>query len=632
MSSPAAATSENFPLPARLFGDGTAGTTAGTRGDLMLPLFGNERGMVYSDVQGKYYRDNSWFGGIAGGFRQLFGSYLLGGFLFVDRSESSHGTHFWSLNPGIEGMGPQWDTHLNGYFPVNNSSKTFNRVWAEELGDYRFVNFSEHKQFDHILVDTETAGRGVDAEIGYRVPQLNNLRLALGGYYFNFQDINDMRGIIGTVEYPFNDRVSVLAQDSYDNLHNNTFLITVRLRFGAINPQEGHMLEPIRRNLGTLDSGTSIPTERAWVDTGPNFVKKDHIWFFKPGGEVFNASNGLGNCTAERPCTNIDFTQEEIDSINALDAGSSLYLASGDYLLGGLSGSGTISLNTGQSLEGRSSNFVTPAADGEVRLLGGMIMNGSSLLANVTLHPLNSSLATFEQDKPFPQFFFSHNIGVEMNGSSNLLENTRVGTLGDLNGYHTGVVVNNSRYTLIIGSQINAGATNETARGIVANNAFLEIRNSNIQVRGLGNDRQGQFNIIAQGIVMRGQSELFADKTNINVRADSTTAPRTIAEGIIANDLSVINVIRSAFLINATQNRPFSDAIATAIVNNTFIPAGLNFQKTSHVIENRISVFAGTTVTGDARAVGINDSKINTIPLIAEDNRFFLLTFDRRNA
>lgn len=34
--------------------------------------------------------------------RYFFGSYLLGGFLFVDRSESSHGTHLGSLNPGLE--------------------------------------------------------------------------------------------------------------------------------------------------------------------------------------------------------------------------------------------------------------------------------------------------------------------------------------------------------------------------------------------------------------------------------------------------------------------------------------------------------------------------------------------------
>ncbi|WP_131762266.1 hypothetical protein [Legionella jamestowniensis] len=34
--------------------------------------------------------------------RYFFGSYLLGGFLFVDRSESSHGTHLGSLNPGFE--------------------------------------------------------------------------------------------------------------------------------------------------------------------------------------------------------------------------------------------------------------------------------------------------------------------------------------------------------------------------------------------------------------------------------------------------------------------------------------------------------------------------------------------------
>ncbi|WP_147292378.1 hypothetical protein [Legionella hackeliae] len=560
--------SDAFPLPARLLGDGTAGTTAGTRGDLMLPLLGSERGIVYGDLQGKYYRDESWFGGLAGGFRQTFGRTIIGSYLFADRSESANSQHFWSLNPGIEAMNAQWDAHLNGYFPVGDRSKTLNSAWADTLGNYNFVSFAGHRQFDHIFVDTETAGRGCDAEVGYRVQPLNNLRVAVGGYYFNFQDMNNMRGVIGTLEYPFNERVSVLAQDSYDNLQNNTFMLTVRLRFGAINPQEGHMLDPIRRNLGTLDRGTSIPTQRAWIDTGANLVEKDRLWFFKPGGETFDAAKGLANCTAEHPCTSAQLTQFEVDTINNLAPNSTLNLSTGVYLLDP-TGNERLSLRRGQNIDGRTSDFVKEAVGNEKpSLIGGLDLDGFNNVSNIFL----DSTITSVTPKNLVPNQAAQSVGEIIKGNATL----RNVSIGVRSTYNLGIdilSINGARPIVsLVNSTVFARSNNSrTVTTIRANNANLNIHGGAILTRAI-NAQVGLLPVVATGIELNGRSELKminGTVETIAVTATSNLVPIMTAQGLVVNDTSTFQISNlSLFTIRGISDEPAPTLIRAMGINN----------------------------------------------------------------
>lgn len=611
-----------FPLPARLLGDGTAGTTAGSRGDFMLPLFGSERGMVYGGLQGKYYRHDSWFGGIAGGFRQTFGSNIFGGYVFADHNESTSNKRFFSLNPGIEGMNAQWDAHLNGYFPVGSRSKIFSSVWADEVGDYRFVSFSEHKQFDHLFVDTETAGRGIDAEVGYRVLPLNNLRLALGGYYFNFKEMNDMRGIIGTVEYPFNDRVTLLAQDSYDNLHDNTFMLTVRLRFGAINPQEGRMLDPVRRNLGTLDKGTSIPTERAWIDNGANLVEKDHIWFFKPGGENFDAAKGLSNCTAEHPCTSTELTQSEIDTISALDPIDTLDLATGTYLLDPTE-SGRIRLNQGQSIDGRTLDFKKPAYGEErAKLIGGLDSSGNNEVSNIILdNQILDSALPFSQEFQLFSLQPRQNVGMTISGRT-ILRNDYIGTARNSNTYTLGVDIisqNGARNVVsIIDSAIFATNTNSrTITGLRANNTNLVLLRSAVIARATNFPAQAPLPMVATSMELNGRTVLDMFNSTLGATATTTNTslvPVMVAQAIALNDtsdfsisgLSRFNIVGEAGINNLTLIQ------AMGINNNSAI---LN---TGLIRDTRFNIQAIANI-GTAGAWGIRQPADRQVTLINVD-------------
>ncbi|ASQ47266.1 hypothetical protein [Legionella clemsonensis] len=610
---PSFAAGEIFPLPARLLGDGTVGSTAGSRGDVMVPLFGSEREIVYGDVQGKYYRDDSWFSGIAGGLRQAFGPYILGAYLFADRSESTSNKHFWSLNPGIEGMNAQWDAHLNGYFPVGSRSKAFRSAWADELGDYRFVSFSGHKQFDHILVDTETAGRGVDAEIGYRVLPFNNLRLALGGYYFNFQSMNDMRGIIGTIEYPFNERVTVLAQDAYDNLHKNTFLLTVRLRLGQINPQEGRLLEPIRRNLGTLDSGTSIPTERAWIDSGVNLVEKDHIWFFKPGGEAFDPAIGLANCTAESPC-NTQLTQFEIDTINILDPNSTLDLATGDYLLDP-TGDGRLALHEGQSIDGRTDNFIQPAYGEQMpQLWGGLDLPGFNNVSNIALdNPIEHSMLNSEENL-LPSRQTIQTVGERITGTNVNNRNLRVGLESP---YDLGVdIINNSnaqsRVTLE-DAVIFALSSVRTATALRANNTNLTLIRGALVATAI-NTPESILPVVATGVELNGQSALNMFNADLSITAKTTNssiAPIMTAQGIAVNGASTFQITGlSRFNIRGTSHTFLPTIVQAMGINNN--SSVLN---TGTVANTTMNVSAVVEI-GHAAAWGIRQPANRSVNLI----------------
>lgn len=616
ISSPALADNEIFPYPARLFAAGSAGTTAGSSGDFMLPVFGNANGMFYGDIQAKYYRDQSWFTGAAGGFRTLFnGKQILGGYLFVDRNTSVNDKLYWILSPGIEGINQQWDAHINGYFPFNKKKYVLGNAWADSLGDYRFVRFSGHQQFDHIFVNTEEASRGADAELGYRVSALNDVRLAVGGYYFDFPNMNNMQGVIGTVEYPLNERISVLAQDSYDNLQHNTFMLSVRLRFSNI-PDQGindRMLDPIRRNLGTLGSGTSIPTERAWLDSGRSYIQNDRLWFFRPGGTTYQPLAGFANCTAEHPCGNTQLTQTTIDSIDSLQSDARLFLASGLYPID--PGNEFVILNQGQSIEGRTSNYLKPAqADDRPLLIGSLTMNGYNRIANIIMDNRQGAIVTTQSN------------AILIRGNVNLIENSMIGRPGTVSGYITTVDIRNAGYVAIRDSSIYSSSDlSEVTTGVVTRNVDqLDISNTLISVKA---NAVGNLNVFATGVILLGRSQLTVTDTifDINARANVPTVAeqQVVAQGIFAKNVATVRALNNTFVINANATRSSGGlGVANALgINNSTTPSSLG----PFVATNNDFFINAASTYGIARAWGIRQPH-NAQPLIFRDNQFFLRT------
>lgn len=629
----------NLNLPARLLASGTTGTTTGFNGDFMWPLYTNQRGFIYTNAQSKYMRDQSWFTGISAGTRQVLNAqHVLGAYLFFDTNTTKNKKNYWSINPGIEGIYSHWDWHVNGYLPANKRHSALKSAWADELGDVRYVKFSGHKQFDHLFVDTEIAGKGVDAELGYLFSE-NQLRLALGGYYFDFHDLGHMNGIIGTVEYPLNQRITLLLQDSYDNVRRNTCMFSVRLRFGEIPSTRGietRLLEPIRRNLATIDNGTSIPNERGWLDNGQSLVEKDHLWFFKPGGERYLVTKELENCTAEHPCDNTQLTQAVVDNISALDPTSDLYLASGIYVLDP-GASERISMNPGQAIEGREDGYLLPALEDKFKplLIGGLDMNGDNLLADVAIDKsvdenlFRSFTAEFSPSN-VPQS--SQTVALTIRRNNHIIREITIGRPNDSNGYITGISVAGAREAGIAFTRIFVGNNNvRKLTGVeVTRMGSVDIDGSFITVRA-NSDPNSAAQTIATGVEVNSNSTLWFLRSELDIGGNfanqSSLASDVTAQGIWVKDFSRSIVNRSAFFIKATNaNRQLGlNASATAIgINNATNPGLIN--PAVSAVDNNFGERGGFNVEsiasfGVASAWGILQP-VNASSIVQRNNRF----------
>ncbi|MGE3919808.1 MAG: inverse autotransporter beta domain-containing protein [Gammaproteobacteria bacterium] len=389
-----------FPYNSRLFSTGNAGDFAMLDGDLMFPIIGNSQRIIYVDTKGKIGQEKSWLGSFGGGFRQIVTQKILGAYLFFDRSSTFNQSLFSVINPGIEAITNRWDIHLNGYFPLK-SEQTKGLFFAEQVGVSSFVVFSGHNEFDHILECFEEVGNGIDMEVGKTWLKLSNLRTYLGGYYYSLKELNAIKGIQTGVQYPLNQNLMLGFNYSYDNVQKNVVSVSLRLSFGyparsRIPDIHERMLDPIVRHLGTLNTGSGIPSEKGFRDTTllEEQLVNDKIWFFSPTGSPFNPVAGFNNCTYENPCNIPSFNQNNVNDINNLQANAVLFFAPATYPIINMFGPvNRITLNDGQSMFGRTSDFLSPAPTANRPLfIGGFDLTGNNILSDLNF----SGMGTIE--------------------------------------------------------------------------------------------------------------------------------------------------------------------------------------------------------------------------------------------
>lgn len=392
---------------------GLAGSQEQVRGDLLFPLYGAENDLFYTDIQASYTHDHHSkhgdYAGIGAGFRKLCDCKVYGAYLFVDRDETHFHNVFTVLNPGVEAFFPEWDFRLNGYFPVSDRRKTV-RLFSSEDGDCRFVEFKGHQQFDKRVAIFEQAGIGGDSEVGYTIHALNNTQLHAGVYYFNFDrdhggndshGTRNITGVEGRLEIPVNPFFAVTVESSYDNYQHGAILGGLRVNFGGTKPasicdMHAHMVDPISRNLGTLKTGSGIPTVKTKKDEGI-FLQRDNIYFFSAeGGSIFVDKQHSG--TYENPLRNDQFSQAVVDQIGHH---ANLYFNSGAFSIMGMgtAPNAQINLPFGDSIYGRTFNFKCPAKDdarptllGRINLLEGDNTIDSMKLLNKIISDGNSDV------------------------------------------------------------------------------------------------------------------------------------------------------------------------------------------------------------------------------------------------
>lgn len=370
-----------FPLKPRTILDGTV-TTAGAsfaEGDVMIPLYGSTDAMLFADVTGSAVTNSGWYGSLGAGYRQIYGNYLSGAYVFGDYSRTTNGNGFWVLNPGVEMFSASWDTRINGYIPMSNSVVVNGpTVAGNVIGISKNVTFNNHQQYDHLYGLFEEMGQGLDTEVGYTFERANHTRVFGGAYFFNFNQAqpNNMNGAIAGVEMPVNKNITLVMRDSYDNVQKNTFAFTVRFTAAGMDksgPNDVHnrMLDRIDRHLATLGTGIAIPAQRQFGDTGERILFRDNIAFFNPGGST-STTLTADSCTFEHPCSPTIFNQTTVNTLNTVLPNTNFYLAPAQYLRAAPAlalphahmllaaepaNPNMITVNNGQSIFGRTDDF-----------------------------------------------------------------------------------------------------------------------------------------------------------------------------------------------------------------------------------------------------------------------------------
>lgn len=508
---------------------GLGGQQDQVRGDLLIPLFGDQNNLFYTDLQGSYTRANNSnegnYGSVGAGFRKLQGNGVYGVYLFLDRDETQLRNVFNVLSPGLEAFFQDWDFRVNGYFPVSDRSKTVSFFpsqqgcgdCGESCGNCQFVTFAGHQQFENRFTDLEKAGPGGDTEVGYTFHRLHNAQLHAGVYYFNFNNnnnsfrnnnnTNSITGVEGRLEVPVNPTWAVTVESSYDNYQHGTVMGGLRFNLfapRATNPRDSsfHMLDAIPRNLGSLQTGSGIPTVKATRNDGL-FLTRDNIYFFtSQGGSVFVNSTESG--TFENPLRNDQFSQSVV---NTVGNNANFYFNPGTYTIMGVGTipNAEISLLSGDSIYGRNFGYRCSAiGDARPTLLGSMSLPGYNTLASIQL-----------EDKSVGSFNQLTALDIE-NAKNVFICNCRIDATTEVIGDNTG---------------------DNFATGIYANNSTVKITTSTISANALIDGNNANGHNFATAIGSNNSNALVAKNFSGNVFSISNSTLLGFAKIALSNEL-----------------------------------------------------------------------------------------------
>lgn len=428
----------------------------------------------------------------------------------------------------------------------------------------------------------EKAGSGADTEVGYTFHQLNNTQIHGGIYYFKYSNtlnfgsshnINNIRGAETRLEVPINPNWSITVESSYDNYQHATIMGGLRFDLFASSPTNAydmgrHMTDPIPRNLGTLKTGSGIPTIK--VKRSDFFLIRDNIYFFtSQGGSVFVDPSQSG--TFENPLRNDQFSQSVV---NQIGNNANLYFNSGNYVINGagIPPNASINLPLGDSIYGRSMDYKSSAiGDARPMLLGRInLLEGNNTIDSIQL--INSETHTG-------------------NTHLNLI------ALSIQNAPNVFLCNDNINATATVNGDLQAGFSN-TATGINANNSQVLIENSSISA-----------NAVVNGTINQAGSVLFGSNFAAGIGGNATPATSANFTG---NSFTILNSTVNGSVSAVDVN---GDSFATGIGNAAGDTGGMaNFSGNSFLISNStISSNAASNMigisTGDSAAIGIGNSR-----------------------
>ncbi len=324
-------------------GSGTVGT-----GDVLAPIWlTNDRNFFFYG-QGRYgyadedWADNPWAGSAGFGYRQIGNAAVYGFFVLGDYNHTLTNHNVWQVSPGLEILGRAWEFRANGYIPIGDKNWE-TQGWADEFGNYDYVTFNGHNQFDAWFIYHEEIGGGADAEIGRTLFKVKKVlvRGLVNGYYFRMIHNKSLRGGGASIEVEPNTYLKFSVDGSYDNYAHTQVAVGVQVSLYDLFSSDSKVLddqdlqrrlfEPVQRNFANIASANDVSTTGAPQVVqfmGHNAPERSNVWFFSP-----TATGGDG--TYESPYSG-SLTQGDVDGIANYTKGNGfatayLYFTSGIY-------------------------------------------------------------------------------------------------------------------------------------------------------------------------------------------------------------------------------------------------------------------------------------------------------------
>ncbi|KPJ67466.1 MAG: hypothetical protein AMJ43_04210 [Coxiella sp. DG_40] len=665
-------TSGLLPSVPRVYLKGAVGKELLWQGDILVPLdLGNDKALfLYGQGRVSTLEDYDafepfdhapWSGSLGIGSRRIYGDRLLGAYVLGDYSEFSEGFNYFDISPGIEVLGKAWDFRANGYFPVGKKSWT-KEGWADEFGDYDFVRFKGHKEYDRwVRYDHyREVAPGGDAEVGRKLFKGKNtlVKAYLGSYYFDMKDNRDILGVSARITIQPLQYVTFSVNDTYDRQYHNTFMLGVRVRLNDIFSKypEGkitedkdlsvRLLDPVERNLGSLSDAASIPASKGKMKPEYYGLEHDNIWFFKRGTAPKGHFQNIGTGTYEDPYVGFDPAKvgevKDHEHDGVVDLFPLLYFDEGTYDLGVFENNHRFELPGGWGMYGRMNNYLEPAeGDHRALFIGGLdLKKGNNVLDSIRLE--NNTEGNSSQEG-------QQDIGINIKGSDVYMNNISVGALNSNEGYTRGIWIEDANGVTLNRSQVYGyGSESEQDEpiGIVVKNGELTLGDSNsIKTHAAGGHTAGIFLIGVSTLKISGSNNMInanttgTDKDAYSIDADESTestidisgsgnnieanASNGDAAGIFAKNLT-LNISGSSNSISANEGSEYAYGIyaENSTVNisgsENSINANINngeaygiFAKNSTVyISGNKNNIDATSTSGDAFGIKAEENSI----------------------
>jgi hypothetical protein len=531
----------------RLYLSGYTGTDLVGQGDLLIPLYliNDRTFIVYG--QGRYSPANqesfkycdeykTWTKSAGLLYRQVVPSVdaVLGAYLFGDYLQAASGYKYWSIGPGLESLGTIWDFHLNGYIPMGNNSWK-KEAWAQEFGNYNYIQFAGNNVYDHRLAYYEEIGVGGDFEIGRKLFKFSNTLVKgyVQGYYYNMEHNSDVIGgglktTIQPAQY-----LTFSANYTYDNYQHSVFMLGAQVKINELfsrasnkvdeNNLSNRLLDQIDRNYSSIGSGAIVPATQDFSDLGQGLYNSSTV-FIGGGGFlsdlprqfVYSADNSSDNNsfgrrsllsakgTYDNPYGENDIKAQGIEGIlNEVNARfpdqANIYFAPGVYQ------GNFMSLRNGMSIFGKDSSYKSPADDQKVLFVGAVELSGNNKLDSISIQNDNGTFIA----------------GIKVDKAINVILNKiEVGTLSNVGNYANGISTNNSE-VVITDSKVYGYQNSEAKVDGAMNASGIEMTEGGSliilasDIRGIAFETGGAQNNTGNGY------GVHADGKNENIRVEN---------------------------------------------------------------------------------------------------------------